>query len=191
MTEFEFSGGTLCLDFVNTKENRSTAAPIEKLESYDDLARWGSGAGLVGRDTRVRAHPAAATAALRDARNLREALFVVILTPNDPPAEELSTVNRFLSLAMGKSALVRRKTGLAWEWPADPTDLRGPILWPVVRSAADLLSSPDRELVRQCAADTCDWLYLDRQHRRRWCSMDTCGNRAKAARYYSRRKTRT
>src|SRR5690606_23867005 len=38
--------------------------------------------------------------------------------------------------------------------------------------------------LRQCEA--CSWLFLDtsRGGRRRWCSMATCGNRAKARRHY-------
>ncbi|TAL94280.1 MAG: hypothetical protein EPN73_18145 [Paraburkholderia sp.] len=36
----------------------------------------------------------------------------------------------------------------------------------------------------ECAA--CSWLFLDlsRSRSRRWCSMATCGNRAKAQRHY-------
>ena len=44
--------------------------------------------------------------------------------------------------------------------------------------------------VRQCASETCSWLFLDKtkNHRRRWCDMKSCGNRAKARRYYQRQK---
>jgi predicted RNA-binding Zn ribbon-like protein len=60
----------------------------------------------------------------------------------------------------------------------------------VARAAADLLVSPERALVRECASGTCSWLFVDRSrtHQRRWCSMKTCGNRAKARRFYTRRR---
>ncbi|WP_443691321.1 CGNR zinc finger domain-containing protein [Pseudomonas sp.] len=38
--------------------------------------------------------------------------------------------------------------------------------------------------IKQC--EGCTWLFIDtsKNHRRRWCSMATCGNRAKAQRHY-------
>jgi predicted RNA-binding Zn ribbon-like protein len=51
-----------------------------------------------------------------------------------------------------------------------------------------LLTSEELVLVRECAAEDCGWLFLDKtkNHRRRWCDMKTCGNRDKARRYYER-----
>ena len=48
--------------------------------------------------------------------------------------------------------------------------------------------SPDVDRLRICASDTCDWVFYDssRTGRRRWCDMNTCGNRAKAARHRAR-----
>ena len=63
-------------------------------------------------------------------------------------------------------------------------------LWPIARSAADLLVSADVALVHECASDVCSWLFVDRSpgRRRRWCDMKVCGNRAKARRFYQRRR---
>jgi len=68
-----------------------------------------------------------------------------------------------------------------------------PILAPVIRAAADLLTSPDAGRVRECGSDTCSWLFLDRSKNgtRRWCDMAVCGNRAKARRHYAREKKAT
>jgi len=80
-----------------------------------------------------------------------------------------------------------RGTGFVWSWDADTPELDRP-LWPIVRSAAELLTSPERELVKRCASDTCLWLFLDRtkNHARRWCDMKVCGNRAKVRRHRRR-----
>jgi predicted RNA-binding Zn ribbon-like protein len=76
-----------------------------------------------------------------------------------------------------------------WEWPSGKPDLRQ-ILWPVIQSAADLVTSPDVGRIRECGAPDCNWLFLDhsRGGRRKWCDMSTCGNRAKARRYYERHR---
>ncbi|MCF8468287.1 MAG: CGNR zinc finger domain-containing protein, partial [Sneathiella sp.] len=42
-----------------------------------------------------------------------------------------------------------------------------------------------------CASDDCDLYFvnLSRNGRRRWCSMATCGNRAKVNAYLKRQET--
>ena len=63
-------------------------------------------------------------------------------------------------------------------------------LWPALWSAAELLMAPELARVREC--ESCSWLFLDtsRNHTRRWCSMEDCGNVAKARRHYARRHAR-
>jgi predicted RNA-binding Zn ribbon-like protein len=62
--------------------------------------------------------------------------------------------------------------------------LLAPVLW----SAGDLLAGPRLDRVRRCANPECGWLFFDdsRAGKRRWCSMQACGNRAKARRHYHR-----
>jgi len=73
---------------------------------------------------------------------------------------------------------------------ADATDSLTAPLRPVVRSAAELLTSDLVDRVRECHGDDCTWLFLDqsRNRSRRWCSMESCGNRAKVRRHYRRRQ---
>src|ERR671930_579256 len=79
-----------------------------------------------------------------------------------------------------------RRIANGFAWVAD--DVLAPVVW----SAAELLTSGPLERVRECPGDdTCGWLFLDtsRNGSRRWCDMRTCGNRAKARRYYRRAST--
>jgi predicted RNA-binding Zn ribbon-like protein len=77
-----------------------------------------------------------------------------------------------------------------WRWAGDAESepALDRVLWPVARSAAELLTSDDLAAVRECAAPDCRWLFLDRSRNRsrRWCAMATCGNRSKARRHYRR-----
>ncbi|MBZ9739652.1 MULTISPECIES: CGNR zinc finger domain-containing protein [unclassified Mesorhizobium] len=52
-------------------------------------------------------------------------------------------------------------------------------------AAAMLVLFPSGNDIRQCEADHCGGFFINdsRSKPRRWCSMDGCGNRAKAARY--------
>jgi len=63
------------------------------------------------------------------------------------------------------------------------------LLVPPVGAAAELLAVGDRNLVRHCDGVDCTMWFYDRTkaHRRRWCSMALCGNRAKARNHRQRR----
>jgi len=84
---------------------------------------------------------------------------------------------------------VRHEQHFAWGWDFYQAALDD-IIWPVVRSAADLLTSDTLPMLRICAADDCQWLFMDtsKNQTRRWCNMKSCGNRAKARRHIERKK---
>jgi predicted RNA-binding Zn ribbon-like protein len=84
-----------------------------------------------------------------------------------------------------------RKDGYAWRVEAGRSASVEALLAPVLWSTWDLLVGPRRAKVRRCANDQCLWLFVDesKSGTRRWCSMASCGNRAKAHRHY-RRKTK-
>ncbi len=46
---FELTGGRLCLDLVNTLDERATDHPRELLPRYQDLIDWGVQAGAIAR----------------------------------------------------------------------------------------------------------------------------------------------
>lgn len=195
---FEFTGGRLCLDFVNTLSDRFKAVPGEVLNTYTDLLVWSRRAQILKADQveRLRSTaeqpPLLAAHWLVETRRLRAVLFRIfsaIAGGQAAPAEEISEFNRFFAEAVTHLRLVPEKTGFTWHWTDEEQNPELP-LWFIVRDAADLLTSPAVDAVRMCASDDCDWLFLDtsKNRSRRWCDMKTCGNRAKVRRYYTRQK---
>jgi predicted RNA-binding Zn ribbon-like protein len=63
--------------------------------------------------------------------------------------------------------------------------------WDAAVAHLQLLARPDR--VRRCAHPACVlWFHdVSRAGTRRWCSMEGCGNRAKAGRHYAKAKVRS
>jgi predicted RNA-binding Zn ribbon-like protein len=192
---FSFTGGRLCLDFVNTVSGYR-AHPRERLESFEDLISWGYQAGILTERQRqqirhiIDLDPDRAASAFAEAVSIREALFRIFSAAAKGEAvgpADLGALNGLLSRSMARLRVDPGDGGFVWTWDDDP-DALDRVLWPVVRSAAELLVSAELARVRVCASETCDWLFLDksRNHSRRWCDMADCGNRAKARRYYAR-----
>lgn len=184
-------GGRLCLDFVNAAD----------ATGYADALAWFASVGAsLPRSTswleRAAARRAAeAVAAAATVNQVREALRGVLLAAIEGRAvnrRSLSTVNDVLALAHAHHRLIIDAGGkVAESWSS--TDDLTQLLFPVAIDAWDLLTEPELARVRQCPApEGCGRLFLDttRSGTRRWCSMATCGNRAKNRRYHARGRTR-
>jgi predicted RNA-binding Zn ribbon-like protein len=191
-------GGRLCLDFVNTIDGRTGVRPIEYLHDYADLLIWSRHAGARPRNLLERladeaaTNPVAAQTSFQRALDLRETLYRVfssIAAGDRPPSEALATFNSALVEALAHVEIMSGDGAFTWGWRDSPGDLNQ-LLWPVLWSAAEVLTGPDRRRVRECSGTRCDWLFLDtsKNHSRRWCRMETCGNAAKARRHFERVK---
>lgn len=188
-------GGALCLDFTNSAGNHKSNHPSEYLDSYNDLVAWSLHAGIINNriaqqllDQATRRN-AAARQVYERAIALRESIYHIFLRITEvrsPQANDLDVLNQELSKALAHSRIVSTKEGFKWAW-SDEIQLDR-MLWSVVRSTADLLTSGNLDRVSQCGDDQCGWLFIDtsKNRSRRWCNMNDCGNRAKARRHYSR-----
>jgi predicted RNA-binding Zn ribbon-like protein len=194
-----FVAGALCLDFANSIDGFLEEAPGNGGTPYHRIAGWyGKARGLPEGRLRslLRAaerHPRIADRVVQRARALGkavDAIFRARTRGRRIPSGALEVLNRELSLALREARVVVDGGRADWAWTEDAAALDR-VLWPVARSAADLLVSEDVDRVRVCAQDTCEWLFVDtsRNARRRWCDMKTCGNRAKIRRFRERRRS--
>jgi predicted RNA-binding Zn ribbon-like protein len=189
----------LCLDFVNTNDWHASGQPVESLFQYSDLVEWCLKVGLISPieeqelQHQARELPAEAGAILARAIALREAIYRILTAHvNEKPAEvaDFSLLNAELAGSAASWKLKPAPDGFAWEWDTAPDNL-AVMLGPIARSAADLLTSSELYRMGICAdEDGCGFAFFDtsRNRSRRWCSMEDCGNRAKAQRHYRRQK---
>ena len=154
-------GGRLALDLVNTADwSAEGEVAHEKIESLEDLTVWLHALGL----------------------------------PNVkiPSSADAFRTFRFDLRAFLRSASRPNQSGLRNELDAvrPRVDVeRQPLTALAVMSAFSIVADP-REFsrVKTCPGNNCGWMFMDetRNGRRTWCLMETCGNRAKAARHYRR-----
>lgn len=190
------NSGELCLDLVNTGSRLGEGA--ERLLDYGDVVRWAERTGSIteaeGDVLRRQAaeRPDAADAVLARVRGLREAMYRVFRSNLDgapAAAADLSLLADAAAEASAQHKLVQRNGEFELAWCSGDSLDRA--WWPAAIAAVALLTSADVVRVKECASDTCDWLFLDvsKNRSRRWCDMKDCGNRAKARRYYGRQKS--
>lgn len=187
-------GEDLCLDFANTRFWRGTESPTETLGSIDDLLAWcAAKEGLpAATAAQWRARPADAAAALGAAVALRETiyrLFRALAAKALPEEADLAALNRALAQVAARDAVAPLGDGFGWRVGRAAPGAAG-LLAPVLWSAGDLLTSRRLARLRHCANPQCLWLFIDdsKSGNRRWCSMSSCGNRAKAHRHYVKRR---
>lgn len=187
----------LCLDFANTLEWHAGPNPEEHLHNFDELVNWAFAKGVLSEAERqhLRAKagdsPQEAEAAYRRAIGLREAVYRIFSANSHTQrteAADLAALNEALAAALPNLRLTVTENGFDWELVKDRRAFEA-LLWPVVLSAAELLTSDILGRVKECADEHgCGWLFVDasRNQSRRWCDMKGCGNRAKARRHYQR-----
>jgi predicted RNA-binding Zn ribbon-like protein len=188
---YAFIGNNLSLDFVNTVGYISSENPTENLNSFSDLIEWSKQGKLISDDeaivifTKAKENILESERVFRRVLRLRKSVYDIfrsVISGEEISDEDLTILNRELSLAMSKAEIFSREGELIWDWKNDGIER---ILFLITRIAAQLLTSSDLEKLKCCSGENCGWLFYDtsKNKRRQWCDMRDCGNLAKARRF--------
>jgi predicted RNA-binding Zn ribbon-like protein len=176
--EFPFHGGRACLNLIATYGKRHTPTPVERLPDVPAVRRWLRAAGIVPGP---RAWPV--TAQDRTALvQLREAVHRVVAaarTGRPLPAADLAVVNTAAAGPEFVPHLPRGGRGVQWV-SATPV---ASALTSLARDAIDLVATVPAARIKECDHPDCSRLFVDESQsgRRRWCSMQSCGNQVKVS----------
>lgn len=192
-----FIGEHPALDFLNSVAMPRTVL-FDWLETGADLLDWMVAARLVSEAEAV---PLRTSSELEHARQdivafredfrsfIEEVCGKPLGSADHPIITRINTI-----LARGQRVLQIKATP---DLPADrplalvdrhllqtPQDL----IVRIATAAARLIAEADFCHIRNCEGPTCTLYFLDvsKNHKRRWCSMEVCGNRAKAAAHRKR-----
>lgn len=200
IVNFQLVAGHPALDFANTLDYRYDAARrVELLPDFEAFVAFARQTECISdaesRRLLAATGGAEAESAIRRVRALREAVYFLFLSAvrrRAPGRAYLQTYNRICSEIVRPGSLC---------WYAGQFSMRhidvaafptAPLL-PLIEGANTLLTSEDAAHIRECSDESCRWLFLDhsKNHSRRWCSMQICGNRFKAKRFYERSRELT
>ena len=178
--EFRFSSGRLSLDLPATIRKR-LSKPFDTLSPRGATARWLQESGLVDGLLQLTEAQLIRVDALRQAIwELAGAVSCDATLPR--AASDILNAAAALPLAVPR---FDAQTGGSKFVAEDPFESA---LATIARDAIDLLAGPSKSRIKACAQGDCGMLFLDasRSGRRRWCSMDRCGSRAKGSAFRNR-----
>lgn len=189
--------GVECLDFVNTVDRHDATPGFDYFApGYANLLAWFVHAEFVDDDTArsllrlARKQPRDASSVRKRAQALRHAIHEIVvdlISGNTPSERDLTTLTVETQRASACGRFVADGNRLTWQWTEDKE--LDQLLWPIARSAVDTLGSDRIARIRECAADDCQWLFLDtsKNGSRRFCNSSSCGNATRVRRFRARR----
>ena len=179
---FRWLGEPLAIDLANTVMTVPRGETVDLLGGPDDLRRWTSAEeDRLGNYT----FDPADLAEFRELRDAVRELLGAAAKGTGLPSPALRHLNRVSATAPVAPQLIVGSDGN--EGVAEWTDTRDGLasaLGQIARSTIALLSGSEREQLKICGAPSCGMFFLGA---RRWC-CSACGNRARAARHYRRRR---
>lgn len=171
-----FRGGRQAIDLAHTG-GEGEHARWEILHAPADLARF---LGVILELPSVHA-TAADLAPARALRAVVDRIARALAAGGVPSPGDVAGLNAAAALPALVPVLLHGG-GTAVADPAGAPEPSAPAaLATIARDAVDLFGGPLAARIRVCAAGDCGLLFVDasRPGRRRWCSMEVCGNRAK------------
>lgn len=180
LTDFRFYLGSLALNFSATVAFRHGEC-FERIPTPEDFARW-----LVASEL-VEELPSPTARHYRNALLLRESVFAIgeaLVAGRKPKRIDVERINEAARRPVPAPQLdvVRLAQRVECEQPTPSA------LSQIARDAINVFANM-RDRLSQCSDPECRALMLShsRGAERRWCSMTTCGNRAKSVAFRSRR----
>lgn len=177
---FQFVGNDLAIDFVNTRILVRDEV-VDLIDTPEALSAWLKAAGVTAASLWTKEMLASASA-LRQA--IRDALTSKA-SGKAAPGEAITVINDHLAHSDRQMRLSVADDGYALT-PAQESLSPDAVLGLLAQRAAELMVAADHKALKNCANESCVLIFKDvsRGNKRRWCSMETCGNRSKAAAHY-------
>jgi predicted RNA-binding Zn ribbon-like protein len=171
---FHFHGGHVALDLAATLAGRLKLEHRELLATPADLDRWLVASGLAA------GKPHSTDLDMKLARELRETIYAIAIG-------QASKADRDRLNAVAAAGAAPPQLDASGKMVRSGTAAQ--LLGSLAQQAVELFGGPAFSRVRQCDGSGCARFFVDlsRSGARRWCSMESCGNRAKAKTFRGRR----
>ena len=187
----------LCVHFVNTVDRHGIDSGNDCFSDFEGFLTWTGTAELLPKAQRQRwshwgeRHRSEANRFLDSLVTFREYLYDLLLKSalaQRVNPSKLAELNAMLSTPDYRRSLHLHDDEIAEEWECG--EGLTAVLRRVALSAADVLLNDTWRKIVNCSRDDCDWVAIDtsRNHSRRYCTSNGCGNRERVQRHYRRHR---
>lgn len=181
--KFYVIGNNLAVDFINTVNHDLTT---------QNLLSWAVAVKLVGvaeAETLFQRWKRAKLGEISSFRDRLRELLVSLANTKQLSSNDVAWINGILREKGGYAELKETSEGYSKNIRVDLSEPRS-ILIPIMESFVDMICFGQLDLLRKCERADCILYFYDttKNHRRRWCSMSICGNRAKVAKFYQKKR---
>lgn len=174
-------GDVLATRFTGTLSERH-GVPVERLPTPERLVDWFAWSGLAVDDCTA--------GDLEQARLLRESIHAAATAAATGDALPGAAIEVLNACSARGSAFAVLTPDRCRRWSLGPESAIDDALGVIATDAISLLTGGRAGRLALCASPTCRAAFLDtsRGRTRRWCDMNTCGNKEKKARFVATRR---
>jgi|TARA_R110001599_G_scaffold54708_1_gene151926 predicted RNA-binding Zn ribbon-like protein len=182
--KYEFVGNNLGVDFINTEVNVKGEL-VDLLPTESDVMAW-----LEQANIDVDLVGGIDVGKLLAFRDKARQILTQIIEKESIENDAIATLNNYLQNYKMHYQLEQLSEGyqlINQNVCHSTADIIGLLAYEL----ANMLASDQRTYLKRCLNPDCVLMFVDnsRSHKRRWCSMDTCGNRAKVSKHYRKVKS--
>jgi len=185
-----FIGGHPVLDFINTVDDQDKQRNLNLITDWSSFVAWAQAASVFSKAQMKILNngipDSERNTLLSEIQDLKETTYTALncmLSPQATTNPALGKLEFRIQTAISYSSLVSHGSGFRWEPKSENLN------WVVdflVLLIENFLCHTDITKLRVCKR--CTWMFLNsgRGRGRQWCSMKTCGNRAKLVSFRER-----
>jgi len=192
--KFGFFGDHLFLDFINTVDDLEKTRESEALPDWNSVLKWAEKSKVINRIEKEALESLSTNKkviteliAIHELRELGWRILTKIASGEKANAADLTTLSKHIITALSISSL--QISSNSFHWKTDPQKTNETLIRIRLAMAAnDLLTNHDLDKVAVCGGCTGLFLNKGRGVGRKWCRMNTCGNRAKIKKFRTTNK---
>lgn len=162
---------------------------MDQLANNADVMAWFLDVGLITEEAIQFAWQEEATLReqVRAFRQEMRQMLTAVVSNQPVTATTIEVINDWLQYWRAQPRVTREDGGFEYQLNVVLTKPEH-LLAQLAATAANFLTTVNLDYVKRCGNDECIRFFLDtsKNHSRRWCSMEICGNRMKARAFYAR-----
>ncbi|MDT3958535.1 CGNR zinc finger domain-containing protein [Staphylococcus kloosii] len=180
-------GGRTWIDLVNTRYVEGNKK-VDLFISTSHLWNWLIENNIIAKNTNENVITEELVSYIKELRKLCEEVLISVQSEEEIPQVIKNRISKIINDTNITINLLDKANNMDLVYTGKT--IKDNIGYIVINDLIDTLNHYDTNRLRQCYHENCICYFLDtsKSGKRKWCDMETCGNRKKATKHYQRHK---